>query len=103
MLLYKRGIPYVFAGGKVKLTGRIYKDNKVMGMISIAVEDESLSFRDKLQAGLIEVCKGLGVSVPIWLKVNTYQLAAIQRMTFERDQFMDNKDLKFDKLLLSIE
>lgn len=87
----------------MKITGKIIQGDHIADAVTVEVNDDALTFREQLEIGLINACRELKLSVPVWMKKNTTQLAAIAKVTFDRDQFVDEKQLRFDKLEISVD
>ena len=87
----------------MKITGKIIQEGHAVDTVTVSIDDDSLTFREQLEAGLINVCRELKLTVPVWMKKNTSQLAAIAKVTFDRDQFVDEKQLRFDKVEISVD
>ncbi len=85
------------------LTGNCIKDSHIVDSATIVVDDQDLSFHDQLEQGLLELCRILHLTTPIWLKKNTVQLSAIAAVIFDRDQFIDSKDLRIDRFEVRLE
>ena len=85
------------------LTGTCFRENRVTDTATVTVDDEALSFREQLEAGLLELCRQLRLTTPIWMKKNTVQLAAVAAVTFERDQFIDGDDMRIDRFEVRLE
>ncbi len=85
------------------LTGTCFRDNRIVDTATVTVDDPALTFRQQLQAGLLELCRELHLTTPIWMKKNTVQLAAVAAVTFERDQFIDGDDMRVDRFEVRLE
>jgi hypothetical protein len=84
----------------VKLNGRILK-----GTVIIMEEECVLSgqgrFQKQLEASLVEVCKKLGISVPLWVGKNTREFVQFKWTSFNSDQFFE--PVKFDRFEIRLE
>lgn len=72
----------------MKLQAKLVKGNKVI------MEDESVfngkgGFQQQLENSLIELCKNMGISVPMWLGKNTREFVRFKRTSFNSDQFFE--------------
>jgi hypothetical protein len=85
----------------LKLTAKIIKNTKIIKEATVEKCDNAMSFRDILEECLINVCKEIDVSVPMWLKKNTTEFVNFQKTTFTADQFIEK--IKFDKLEIRLE
>lgn len=84
----------------MKLTGRIYKGTAVL------MEEESEligegKFQKQLEQSLVELCKKMGISVPMWLGKNTREFARFRWTTFNDDQFFE--PVHFDRFEIRLE
>jgi hypothetical protein len=70
-------------------------EGKIVKEASSSEHTEELSFREKLEKCLLEVCGSLDIPVPLWLKKNTRELAIFQRTFFSNEQFVER--VWFDK------
>ena len=77
------------------LSGKLFFEGKLMKESVAEALDENLSFRDKLEKCLLDLCGGLDIPVPLWLKKNTRELAVFRRTFFSREQFVEK--VWFDK------
>lgn len=78
------------------LRGKIFIEGKLIKEEISESPDEGLSFRDKLEKCLLDVCRRLDIPVPLWLKKNTRELAIFRRTFFTSEQFVEK--VWFDKL-----
>ncbi len=85
---------------KVKLTAKIYKGT------AIIMEQESVlngqgGFQSQLEHSLIELCKNMGISVPMWLGKNTREFARFKWTAFNADQFYEQ--VSYDRFEIRLE
>ena len=80
----------------MKLEGKLYLKGRPVTEFTTEEPREDLSFRDKLEKCLVDLCTGLDIPVPIWLKKNTRELGLFRRTFFADEQFMDK--VWFEKL-----
>lgn len=85
----------------MKLSGKIYKNSNVIIQTVKEINDDKISFREKLESLLISICKEFDISVPLWLKKNTTELGVYRKTSFPKDQFLEN--VWFDKFEISID
>jgi len=82
------------------LTGKLYVENRIIRESASADNDEGQNFRDKLEMCLIDLCAGLEIPVPLWLKKNTRELAIFRKTFFSSEQFIDK--VWFDKFEIKL-
>lgn len=85
----------------MKLIGKLIEGTTVVNEKVVEKEDMDISFRDLLEANLIDLCKELDISVPLWLKRNTTEFVKFKKTFFTKDQFVES--VKFDKFEIKIE
>jgi len=85
----------------LKLIGKLIEGTTVVNEKVVEKEDMDISFRDLLEANLIDLCKELDISVPLWLKRNTTEFVKFKKTFFTKDQFVES--VKFDKFEIKIE
>lgn len=83
------------------LNGKIFIEGKLIKEASSITPDEKLSFRDKLEKCLLDLCSKLDIPVPLWLKKNTRELAIFHRTFFSYEQFVEK--VWFDKFEIILE
>jgi hypothetical protein len=84
------------------VSGKLVKGRKTL--FSRLAEDGrggGASFRDKLEACLLRLCKDADISVPAWLSKNTAELARFGKTSFFAEQFFERVD--FDRFEIRIE
>ncbi|NLK87282.1 MAG: hypothetical protein GX279_07315 [Clostridiaceae bacterium] len=83
------------------LNGKLLVEGRIVRESTSEDNDSEHSFRDKLEACLLELCAALEIPVPLWLKKNTKELANFRKTFFTSEQFMEK--VWFDKfeILLS--
>lgn len=84
----------------MKLIAKLYKGTAVI------MEEESVlkgegKFQKQLEQSLIELCKNMGISVPMWLGKNTREFSRFKWTTFNSDQFFD--PVSFDRFEIRLE
>jgi len=82
------------------LNGKLFLQGKIVREMNSDVPDEGLSFRDKLEKCLLDICSGFDIPVPLWLKKNTRELAIFRRTFFTNEQFMEK--IWFDKFEIKL-
>lgn len=85
----------------MRLFGRTVKGTRILKEVFAQRSDDNTPFRDVLEECLIEVCKGLDIPVPIWLKKNTTEFVNFQKTSFNKEQFVEQ--VKFDRFEISLE
>ncbi|NLX77991.1 MAG: hypothetical protein GXZ01_11610 [Clostridiaceae bacterium] len=84
----------------MKLTGKIFK-----GTALIMEEESELNgegkFQKQLEHSLIELCRKMGISVPMWLGKNTREFTRFRWTTFNSDQFFE--PVNFDRFEIRLE
>lgn len=73
----------------MRLYGKLIKDTKITKEAWVENEDAALSFRDQLEACLIDLCRTLDIQVPLWLKKNTTEFVRFRRTFFPKEQFTE--------------
>lgn len=73
---------------------------KIMKGSQIVMEDEAVlsgegKFQQQLEHCFIELCRNMGISVPMWIGKNTREFARYRRTTFNADQFLEK--VSFDR------
>jgi len=79
----------------MKLTGNLIIGTKIVKKITVEKDDPRMSFHDSLEECLIDLCRGLDIPVPIWMKKNTTEFAAFRRTFFSDEQFTEK--VNFDR------
>ena len=83
------------------LSGRIIKGHKTLYQKSIADTCAPQSdFRDRLENCLLGLCKDADISAPVWMTVNTNELARFRKTSFYAAQF--NEAVNFDRFEIRI-
>lgn len=75
--------------------GSLIIEGKTVRETMAKSEGPDLSFRDKLEKCLLDVCGQLEIPVPLWLKKNTTEFAKFRRTFFSNEQFIEK--VWFDK------
>lgn len=84
----------------MKLNGKLMKGTMIM------VEEESVfdgqgRFQNQLERALIDVCKKVGISVPVWVGKNTREFVRFKKTSFHSDQFFES--VSFDRFEIRLE
>ena len=87
----------------MRLTGFLIYDGRNLRNASISNDNTDRCFHDRLEDSFVSLCKELGISVPVWLKKNTKELAMCKKTSFFKDQFYDDFiyerfEIRLDKL-----
>jgi len=74
---------------------------KIMKGSQIIMEEEAIlsgqgRFHQQLEYSFVELCRNMGISVPMWIGKNTREFARFRRTSFNSDQFFDK--VSFDRL-----
>lgn len=72
----------------MKLQAKLVKGAKII-MEDEAVFNGNGGFQQQLEHSLIELCKNMGISVPMWLGKNTREFVRFKWTAFNSDQFYD--------------
>jgi hypothetical protein len=64
-------------------------------------EDTMLQFHEKLEKCLIDLCREIGIPVPIWLEKNTKEFAYFKKTFFTNEQFVEK--VNFDRFEIRLE
>ncbi len=73
----------------MKLEGRTYRDNYTLAVIVSERHEPELRFVKQLENCLLDLCKQLDVSPPLWMEKNTHEFAQWHQTIFHSDQFME--------------
>ncbi len=85
----------------MKLYGKIIKGRKkLLESVAERSDDES-TFRDRLEACLLELCGSLDIPVPLWLEKNTREFVVYRKTFFSNEQFIEK--VWFDKFEIRLE
>lgn len=85
----------------MKLYGKIIRDTKILRDSFVVEEDSTLQFRDRLEKCFIDLCREIGIPVPIWLEKNTKEFAYFRRTFFTNEQFVEK--VNFDRFEIMLE
>jgi len=85
----------------LKLYGKIIRDTKILSDTFVVEEDSTLLYRERLEKCLINLCREMGIPVPIWLEKNTKEFVCFRRTFFSNEQFVEKVD--FDRFEIRIE
>jgi hypothetical protein len=78
----------------MKLHAKIIKGTKTLAEEELFFSEHE-SFQKQLEQCFIELCRKMGVSVPLWLRKNTREFVRFGRTSFNSDQFLEPVD--FDR------
>ncbi|AGC67320.1 hypothetical protein Cst_c02960 [Thermoclostridium stercorarium subsp. stercorarium DSM 8532] len=84
----------------MKLTGRIYRGRVLLMEDEYALSGEG-KFQKQLEQSLVELCRKMGISVPMWLGKNTREFARYRWTSFQNDQFLE--PVNFDRFEIRLE
>ncbi|HEX2946871.1 MAG TPA: hypothetical protein VHT96_13035 [Clostridia bacterium] len=82
------------------LNGKIIIEGRLVREASAEDDEREHSFRDKLEKCLIDLCAGMEIPVPLWLKKNTRELAIFRKTFFTPEQFVEK--VWFDKFEIKL-
>lgn len=85
----------------MKVYGKLIKERRIMRDALVENHQPELSYHDKLEKCLVEVCAQLEIPVPLWLDKNTKEFVAYRKTFFSCEQFMDR--VWFDKFEIRVE
>ncbi len=85
----------------LRLYGRIVKDTSLIREALVDEEDESTSYRDKLEKCFVSLCREMEIPVPLWIKKNTKEFGAFRRTFFSKEQFVEK--VYFDRFEIRLE
>lgn len=85
----------------MKMNGRLFFGPSVLKETTAEVSDDAGKYQDRLEKLLVEICRELGVSVPMWLSKNTKEYVRFRRTSFASDQFLD--PVLFDRMDIRVE
>jgi len=85
----------------LKLYGKIIRETKIIRDTFVLEEDPAMQYREKLENCLINLCREIGIPVPIWLEKNTKEFAYFRRTFFTNEQFVEKVD--FDRFEIRVE
>jgi len=84
----------------MKLTGRVYR-----GKVLLMQDESELTgegrFQKQLEQSLVELCRKMGISVPMWLGKNTREFSRFRWTTLQNDQFFE--PVNFDRFEIRLE
>ncbi|MCX7774117.1 MAG: hypothetical protein N2376_13505 [Clostridia bacterium] len=83
------------------LVGKLIKGTTTLDEKIAEVEDDKGTYQDRLEQCLVEVCRLLGIEVPIWLSKNTREYVSFRRTSFNADQFYHA--VMFDRFEIKVE
>lgn len=84
----------------MKLNAKILKGTMII-MEEESVLDGQGRFQKQLETSLVEVCKKMGIPVPLWVGKNTREFARFKWTSFNSDQFFE--PVKFDRFEIRLE
>ena len=83
------------------LYGQLINGNKVIAEAKVEKDTAGKQLRDVLEECLLQLCRDLDISVPIWLKKNTKEFAMYRKTSFYSEQFVES--IKFDRFDIKME
>lgn len=82
------------------MSGKLYKGASILDEKTVAVDDGTGTYQDRLEKCLVELCAQLGIEVPLWLTKNTREYVRFRRTSFNADQFFNT--VYFDRFEIRI-
>jgi len=73
----------------LRLSGRLIKGTMVLGEAEVENTESGITYTERLERSLIELCKKLDIPVPIWLEKNTREFVMFRRTFFFDGQFTE--------------
>lgn len=84
----------------MRLEGTLYHGN-VPGPRYLAIdEDPKHPFYKQMENCLLEICKGISIPIPLWMKKNSRELGAFRQTVFTAEQFLE--PVHFDRFVLRL-
>jgi hypothetical protein len=80
----------------MRIEGKTFLGTYVRQVIVSEHHDDQLGFSKQLENCLLDICKTLDVSVPLWMQKNTQEFAHWHQTFFTQDQFVEK--VPFDRL-----
>ena len=85
----------------MRLIGRLIKSTVIVQESDVELFDENISFTDLLSKCLVENCRRLDITVPVWMDKNTKEFARYRKTFFTQEQFLET--VYFDKFEIQLE
>ncbi len=73
----------------MRLEGRVFRGNLLVGTEIVDIERGELSFSAVLERCLIALCRALDIPIPLWLDKNTREFARFHQTLFFAGQFTE--------------
>lgn len=85
-----------------RLWAKIITDNQMIKTLDVSInkKDEQLSLEEKREKCFDEIFNKLDVSVPLWLPKHANEFRQFKRVTFLKDDFVE--DVDFDKFEIDL-
>lgn len=83
----------------MKIEGRIFKGKQLLHHAVIESKIRSDKFSQMLEDCLLQYCKLVDVSPPLWLEANTHDFVRFHCTLFFEDQFLE--EVKFDRMQIN--
>lgn len=74
---------------KMRLEGKTFRGTYIDRIVVVERAEEHLRFSKQLENCLLQVCKDLDVSPPLWMEKNTSEFAKWHQTVFHAEQFME--------------
>ena len=85
----------------MKIYGKIIIGTRILKELAYENKVSEVSFNDKLEDCLINICKRLEIPVPLWINKNTKEFVRFRKTNFEADQFIET--VKFDRFEIRVD
>lgn len=85
----------------MKLIGKITKGIYIYRTEYVENEEPNIIYTDLLEKCLIDLCKKMEISVPMWLDKNTKEFVRYRRTFFSKEQFFE--EVNFDNFEIRVE
>jgi hypothetical protein len=85
----------------MRLTGILVTGGKSVCSVRAECGQPDRDFHDRLEEAFVMLCRGLGISVPVWLEKNTKELSMCRKTSFYCDQF--DGDFPYDRFEMRID
>ncbi len=80
----------------MKVEGKTFRGTYIHQIVVADRQEEHLRFSKQLENCLLEICKAIDVSPPLWMEKNTNEFARYHHTVFHAEQFME--DVSFSRM-----
>ncbi len=81
------------------LEGKTFVGNRTTRVVNVERNEPELTFSKQLENCLLDICRALDVSPPLWMDKNTKEFARFHKTVFTEDQFIE--DVKFNRFQIT--